>query len=98
MSLLTVKDIIKGQQACFLQDKDNCDYCKGCPFRDIEEASNCQKLLAQATIDKLNELVELVDDKVNHHYYDTLEQYQEDNIRLTEKLNSIYEILTKSQL
>ena len=93
---MTVKDIVKGQQACFLQDKDNCDYCKGCPFRDIEEVSNCQKLLAQATIDKLNELVELVDDKVNHHYYDTLEQYQQINNELQDKLDQIESIITNN--
>ena len=90
---MTIRDIIKGQQACFLQDKDNCDYCKGCPFRDIEEADNCQKLLAQATIDKLNELVELVDDTVNHHYYETLEFLQQDNISLREKIDKAVELL-----
>lgn len=58
---------------------------------------NCQMNLAQATIDKLNELVELLDDKVNHHYYDTLEQYQEMNTALQSKLDKIESILTESQ-
>ena len=53
--------------------------------------------LARATIDKLNELVELLDDKVNHHYYETLEQYQEMNSELQNKLDQIEAILTKSQ-
>jgi hypothetical protein len=90
---MTVKEIIESQKICFF---DKCR-CTECPMYLIKEG-NCQMNLAQATIDKLTELVELVDDKVNHHYYDTLEHYQEENTRLTEKLNSIYEILNKSQL
>ena len=93
MIFLTVDEIIKGQRACFLQDNNSCEYCTECPFKDIEEASNCQRLLAQATIIKLKELVNLLDDKVNHHYYETLEQYQEINSELQLKLDKIEDIL-----
>ena len=93
MIFLTVKEIIEAQKICFLY-KLRCTECPMYPNR----VGNCQMNLAQATIEKLNELVELLDDKVNHHYYDTLEQYQEENIKLTEKLNSIYAILTENKV
>ena len=91
---MTTKDIIKAQEICFLQQsKEDCGYCKECPIFEIETPQNCQAYLAENTIKKLNELVELLDDSVNHHYYDTLESLQEINIELTNKLDSIKEII-----
>ena len=94
---MTVTEIIKAQEICFLrQTNDDCGYCKECPVRECEEPQNCQVFLAENTIKKLNELTQLLDDNVNHHYYDTLEFYQEENIKLREKLEAIESILTKS--
>ena len=91
---MTVKEIIKAQEICFLrQSREDCGYCKECPIFEIETPQNCQAYLAENTIKKLNELVELLDDSVNHHYYDTLESLQEINIGLTNKLDSINEIV-----
>ena len=67
MILLTVKDIIRAHEVCFLVDRAGCGYCKHCPIKDIDCSENCQETLAQLTINKLNELVELLDDKANHH-------------------------------
>lgn len=92
MNSLTVKEIVEAQEICFF-DKLRCTECPMYPIRE----GNCQMNLARATIDKLNELVELLDDKVNHHYYETLEQYQEINSELQSKLDQIESILTKSQ-
>ena len=94
MNSLTVKEIIESQKICFL-GKLRCTECPMYPIR--VQSGNCSKKLAQATIDKLNELVELLDDKVNHHYYETLDQYQEMNSELQSKLDQIESILTKSQ-
>ena len=82
-----------------MMDSNSCGYCKNCPLfdEDLQNTSNCQELLAKLTIDKLNELVELLDDKVNHHYYDTLEFYQEENIALKEKLDKVLEIVDGSK-
>lgn len=91
---MTVNDIIKAQEICFLrQSREECGYCKECPIFEVEKSQNCQSYLAENTIKKLNELVELLDDSVNHHYYDTLESLQEINIGLTNKLDSIKEII-----
>ena len=93
--MLTVNEIIRAQEICFLEDRESCGYCTQCPLKDIDYNKNCQKTLAQATIDKLKELTELLDDKVNHHYYDTLEHYQEENEQLRNKFDQICEILEK---
>lgn len=98
---MTVNDIIKAQECCYFLNggcedtcsTSSCSYCQECPIREVERGANCQKILAQLTIDKLKELVELLDDKVNHHYYDTLEFYQEENNKLINKLNKITEAL-----
>ncbi len=93
---MKVKDIIEAHRICFLSSKkETCEYCTKCPMYPIREG-NCQMNLAQATIDKLKELTQLLDDKVNHHYYDTLEQYQEMNAQLQDKLDKIESILAKS--
>ena len=63
-------------------------------FGETKHVDNCQKRLINATIEKLDELVNLLDDQVNHHYYDTLEELQEDNIRLRDKLDKIEKILS----
>lgn len=87
---MTVNDIIKAQEVCFITERG----CAACPlFYESYEETSCQKMLARATIDKLKELTELVDDKVNHHYYDTLEFYQEENAKLRAKLEAIETIL-----
>ena len=92
--MLTVKEIIKAQEICFLrQSGEDCDYCKECPIFEVKTPQNCQAYLAENTIKKLNELVELLDDNVNHHYYDTLESLQEINTELANKLDSIKEII-----
>ena len=92
---MQVKDIIKAQEICFMMDSNSCGYCKNCPLfdEDLQNTSNCQELLAKLTIDKLNELTTLLDDTVNHHYYDTLETLQEDNISLREKIERAMELL-----
>lgn len=94
---LQTTDIIKAQVCCYLQDRESCEYCKQCPLAEIEAGKNCQQELARLTVEKFQELIQLLDDKVNHHYYETLEFYQEDNIRLTNRLNMIGEILDGSK-
>ena len=99
MIFLTVKDIIKAHEICFLrQSREDCSYCKECPIFEEKLPQNCQAYLAENTIKKLNELVELLDDSVNHHYYDTLESLQEMNIELTNKLDSIKEIIEERKV
>ena len=91
---MTVKEIIKAQEICFLkQSREDCCYCKECPIFEVKTPQNCQAYLAETTIKKLNELVELLDDSVNHHYYDTLESLQEMNTKLANKIDSIKEII-----
>lgn len=96
MIFLTVKDIIKAHEICFLkQSREECGYCKECPLFKVETTQNCQTLLAEETIKKLNELVELLDDKVNHHYYDTLEALQEENTQLRDRFDEIRTLVDK---
>ena len=91
---MKVKDLIKAQEICFLkQSREECGYCKECPLFDLKIPQNCQTLLAEETIKKLNELVELLDDKVNHHYYDTLDFLQNENSSLREKIDKAVELL-----
>ena len=91
---MTVNEIIKAQEICFIrQNRDDCGYCKECPIFELEMTEHCQKFLAENTIKKLNELTTLLDDTVNHHYYDTLEALQEDNISLREKIERAVELL-----
>ena len=91
---MTVNEIIKAQEICFIrQNRDDCDYCKECPIMELNMTEHCQKFLAENTIKKLNELTTLLDDTVNHHYYDTLEVLQEDNISLREKIERAVELL-----
>ena len=91
---MTVNEIIKAQEICFLRQKFDCgNYCKDCPVFELKLTENCQKFLAENTIKKLNELVELLDDNVAHHYYDTLDYLQEMNTGLANKLDSIKEII-----
>ena len=86
---MTVKDLIKSVQACLTSKYG----CRECVFCECDNQCRCQDLLAQAVEDKFNELVELLDDKVNHHYYDTLEFYQEENTELREKLEAIKDVV-----
>lgn len=91
---MTVNEIIKAQEICFIrQNRDDCSYCKECPIMELNMTEHCQKFLAENTIKKLNELTTLLDDTVNHHYYDTLEALQEDNISLREKIEKAVELL-----
>lgn len=91
---LQITDIVKALEICFIrQDKDDCGYCKECPIMEMNMTEHCQKFLAENTIKKLNELTTLLDDTVNHHYYDTLEALQEDNISLREKIERAVELL-----
>lgn len=93
---MTVKEIIKAQEICFLKhSREECGYCKECPLYELDTPQNCQTLLAEETIKKLNELVELLDDKVNHHYYDTLEALQEENTQLRDRFDEIRTLVDK---
>lgn len=84
---MIVEDIIKAHNCCFRVDNLS---CTDCPLFEIEERNkSCQKVLAELTIKKLISMRDLLDDKVNHHYYDTLEFYQEENIRLKDRLDEI---------
>ena len=85
---MTVKDLIKSVNACITRGR-----CIECVFFECDNQCRCQELLAQAVEDKFGELVELLDDKVNHHYYDTLEFYQEENAELRAKLEAIEAVL-----
>lgn len=89
---MTVNDIIKAQEVCYINDRESCEYCVHCPMFD-NAGPDCQEVLARLTIEKLTEMRDLIDDKVNHHYYDTLEFYQEENAELRGKLEAIEEIL-----
>lgn len=92
--MMTVNEIIKAQEICFLRQKFDCgNYCKDCPVMEHNEPQNCQIFLAENTIKKLNELTQLLDDKVNHHYYDTLDFLQNENISLREKIDKAVELL-----
>ena len=91
---MTVNEIIKAQEICFIrQNRNDCGYCKECPVFELELTEHCQKFLAENTIKKLNELTTLLDDTVNHHYYDTLDALQEDNISMREKIERAVELL-----
>ena len=87
---MKVNDIIKSVRACITDEYS----CTECLFFECDKQLNCQKLLAQAVEDKFNELVELLDDTVNHHYYDTLETLQEENTVLNDKLDQIRQIVS----
>lgn len=91
---LQVVDIIKAQEICFLrQGSNDCSYCKECPIMELDMTEHCQKFLAENTIKKLNELTTLLDDTVNHHYYETLEFLQNENISLRDKIDKAVELL-----
>ena len=91
---MTVNDIVKALEICFIKQSTSDDsYCKECPLVKLDKTEHCQKFLAENTIAKINELVMLLDDTVNHHYYDTLEFYQEENAELKDKLKAIESIL-----
>ena len=86
---MTVKDLVESVNACLTSQGG----CSACVFCECDNPCNCKNLLAQAVEEKFGELVELLDDKVNHHYYDTLEFYQEENIALREKFDKIVTLL-----
>lgn len=64
-----------------------------CPLFELDTGEPCQKVLSRATIDRLNELTDLLDDKINHHYYETLEFYQEETSKYISKIDKIREII-----
>ena len=89
---MKVKDIKHSLKCCF----DNNSRCSECVmFGEADHIDSCQKRLVEAAIEKLDELVNLLDDNVNHHYYDTLEELQEENIKMREKIDSIIDIIEK---
>lgn len=94
---MKVDDIIKAQHLCFIEsNRESYGYCKSCPLYELDTIDeNCQVTLAKLTIEKLELMRGLLDDKVNHHYYDTLEFYQEENEQLRNKLEKIREIVEK---
>ena len=83
---MTVEEIITAHKCCF-------GTCAGCPLFKVNSDKNCQEILTEATIEKLSSMRDLLDDKVNHHYYDTLEFYQEENVKLRDKLDKIKIVL-----
>ena len=84
---MTINNIIKAYNSCFGVDGLS---CKDCPLFEIEEKErSCQKILSDETIEKLTSMRDLLDDKINHHYYDTLEFYQEENTSLRTALDKI---------
>lgn len=88
---MTVKDLIKSVNACLTSKWG----CQACVFCDCDNPCNCKDFLAKAVEEKFGELVEFIDDKVNHHYYDMIEFYQEENAELREKLEAICSNNTK---
>lgn len=86
---MTVNDLVKSVTACLTSRGG----CRECVFCDCDNAARCKYLLAQAVEDKFDELVELLDDKVNHHYYDMLEFYQAENTELRGQLEAIESVL-----
>lgn len=89
---MTVKDIVKSVYACLT---DKCK-CSDCIMFECDRNKNCQKELAIAVEAKFNELIELLDDEVNHHYYDTLETYQETCSQLQDTLDKIEKLIKKN--
>ena len=84
---MTIDNIIKAYNSCFRVDGLS---CKDCPLFETEEKERtCQKILSDETIEKLTSMRDLLDDKVNHHYYDMLEFYQEENVSLRTALDEI---------
>ena len=84
---MTVENIIKAHKCCFRIDNLS---CADCPLDEIEEKDkSCEKILTELTIEKLTSMRDLLDDKINHHYYDTLEYYQEENTQLRDRLDKI---------
>ena len=86
---MTVKDLVKSVKACLTSQYK----CQDCVFCNCDQNMRCQILLAQAVEKKFGELVNLLDDKANHHYYDTLEFYQEENAELRWQLEAIEAVL-----
>ena len=76
---MTIKQLINSIDIC-LSGTNKCDECIF--FSKVQ----CKFQLAEEIKYKFNELTSLLDDKVNHHYYDTLEFYQEENTKLREQL------------
>ena len=82
---MTIKDLIQSVNACLTSQGG----CGACVFCDCDNPCKCKALLAKAVEEKFGELVELLDDRVNHHYYDMLEFYQEENSELRARLEAI---------
>jgi hypothetical protein len=88
---MTVEDLITAYNCCFRIHELG---CSSCPLKEIgTKDTNCEKVLAELTIEKLRLMKDLLDDTVNHHYYDTLEFYQEENNVLRAKLEAIKELI-----
>lgn len=84
---MTINNIIKAHRACSRVDGLS---CTDCPLFETEKRErSCQKILSDLTIEKLTSMRDLLDDKVNHHYYDMLEFYQEENASLRAALDKI---------
>ena len=89
---MKLNDIIRALDICLVQNNIDTSCCAGCPLFGHE---NCKKVLVDAAADKLNSMRNLLDDSINHHYYDTLEEYQEENAALRDQLQQIEAILVK---
>ena len=88
---MTVEDLIMAYNCCFRINEVG---CSDCPIEDIAtKDKGCERVLAELTIEKLKSMRDLLDNTVNHHYYDTLEFYQEENNVLRAKLEAIKELI-----
>ena len=89
---MTVKELTDSLYSCIMCNHN----CKQCAFAKYGAQHNCQYMLFTSIRGKFDELTGLLDDSVNHHYYDTLEFYQEENDKLRDKHDKIKEVLHES--
>lgn len=91
---MKLNDVIKALDICLARNGDSRDHCQVCPLFGLTDSSNCKKMLANLAAEKLITQRDLLDDQVNHHYYDMLDEYMEENARLSACLQMIEDVLT----
>ena len=89
---MKLNDIIRALDICLVQNNNYTSHCAVCPLFGCED---CKKVLVDTAAEKLTSMRNLLDDSINHHYYDTLEEYQEENAVLRDQLRQIEAILIK---
>lgn len=90
---MTIDHIIKALNCCRRIYNFS---CADCPLYKVEESDRtCQDVLYESIVEKLTRMRDLIDDRVNHHYYETLEFYQEENDRLRNNLDRIKEFVNQ---